>query len=77
MAGIGLTPGRPMTAEDIRDLQCWARHTRRASGRRRVLGCSLLGHQRTKTIERALDLANRVGGDGGVERRGLELGMSK
>ena len=30
MAGIGLAPCRSMVAEDIRDLQRWARHARRS-----------------------------------------------
>jgi hypothetical protein len=77
MAGIGLPPRRSMSAEDIRDLQRRARHARRASGRRRVPPLSLLDHQRREAIERALDLADRIGGDARVKRRGLELGMSE
>jgi hypothetical protein len=34
MAGIGPAPCRTVAAEDIRDLQRWARHARRASGGR-------------------------------------------
>jgi hypothetical protein len=34
MAGIGLAPCRSMVAEDIRNLQPWTRHPRRASGGR-------------------------------------------
>jgi hypothetical protein len=30
VAGVGPTPSRAMAAEDIRDLQCWTRHERRA-----------------------------------------------
>jgi len=41
MAGIGFTPCRSMTAEDIRDLQCRAQQARRALGGRLVLGSSL------------------------------------
>ena len=37
MAGIGLAPCRSMAAEDIRDLQAWTRHARRALGGRLVL----------------------------------------
>jgi hypothetical protein len=71
MAGVGLPPRRAMAAEDIRDLQRRARHERRASGGRLVLGpillgLILLGHQRSKTIQRARHLAERVGGDLGV-----------
>jgi hypothetical protein len=37
MAGIGFTPSRSMAAEDVRNLQNWTRHQRRASGGRLVL----------------------------------------
>src|SRR2546423_1631339 len=33
MAGVGLTPRQSMAAEDIRDLQCRARHPRQPGGR--------------------------------------------
>jgi len=35
MAGMGLTPGRAMIAEDIRNLQSWTRHapSRQPGGR--------------------------------------------
>src|SRR6266850_8515860 len=42
-----------------------------------ALDLALLGPQRREAIERAHDLADRVGGDARVERRGLKLGMSK
>ena len=77
MAGVGFAPCRAMVAEDIRDLQPWTRHARRALGGRRVLGRVLPGPQRSKAVERAHDLADRIGGDLGVKRRGLELGMPK
>src|SRR3979490_1641249 len=32
MAGVGFAPRRSMVAEDIRDLQPWTRHVRRALG---------------------------------------------
>ena len=75
MAGVGFTPRRSMAAENIRDLQRRARHARRALGGRLVLGLVLLGHQRSETIQRAHDLADGVGGDAGVERCRIELGM--
>ena len=54
MAGIGFTPRRSMTAEDIRDLQCRAQQARRALGGRLVLGLVfglvLLGDQRSEAI---------------------------
>jgi len=77
MAGIGLTPSGPIVAENVRDLQRWARHARCTLGGRLVLGFTLLGHQRCETIQRAHDLADRVGGDVGVERRRVDLRMSE
>jgi len=35
------------------------------------------GHQRREAIQRAHDLADGVGGDAGIERRGVEFGMSQ
>ena len=97
MAGIGLAPCRSMVAEDIRNLQPWTRHARRASGGRldrrhdlrhglgyglgydlrHGLGRIFFGHQRREAIQRAHDLADGVGGDAGVERRGVEFGMTQ
>src|SRR5258708_8109753 len=39
MAGIGLAPCRSMAAEDIRNLQLWPCHPRRALGGRLVFLC--------------------------------------
>ena len=72
MAGIGTAPCRAMVAEDIRNLQRRARHARRASGGRLVL-LDLAD----ETIERAGDVADRIGGDLRVARRRVELGMSE
>ena len=77
MAGVGFTPRRSMAAEDIRNLQPWTRHPRRASGGRLVLLFILLGHQRREAIQWAHDLADRVGGDAGVERRRVQLGVAQ
>ena len=85
MAGIGLAPCRSMAAENIRHLQPWTRHARRASGGRldrrhdlrHGLGRIFFGHQRRQAIQRAHDVADRVGGDAGVERRGVEFGMTQ
>src|SRR6266849_8351378 len=85
MAGIGLAPRWSMAAEDIRNLQPWTRQQRRALGGRLrlgllfdlLLGLVLVGPQRREAIERAHDLADRIGGDARVERRRLKLGMSK
>ena len=72
MAGIGLTPCRAMVAEDIRNLQSRARHARRASAGRP----DLLELERD-VLQRAHDLADRLGGDAGIERRGVELGVTE
>ena len=89
MAGVGLAPRRSMAAEDIRNLQLWTCQERRALGGQLRLGLlfglvldlvldlALRGPQRREAIERAHDLADRVGGDARVERCGLKLGMSK
>jgi len=72
MAGVGTTPRRSMAAEDIRNLQRRARHARRASGGRP----NLLELQRDM-LQRAHDLTDGLGGDTGVERRGIELGVTE
>src|SRR5262250_1519988 len=89
MAGVGLAPRRSMASEDIRNLQPWTRQQRRASGWRlglglvvslllgRVFGVVLLEPQRREAIERAHDLADRVGSDARIERRRLEFGVTE
>jgi hypothetical protein len=85
MAGIGLAPCLAMAAEDIRNLQPWTCQKRRALGGRLGLGLLLglvldlvlLGPQRSEAVERAHDLTDSVGGDAGVQRRRLQLRMSK
>src|SRR5258708_21868967 len=72
MAGIGFTPCRSTVAENIRVLQRWVRHASRTSGGR--LGLLQLARD---GIERAHDLADRLGGDAGIERRGIELGVAE
>jgi len=73
MAGIGLTPCRSMVAEDIRDLQSWARHACRVLSRRLVFSTA----QWRETIKRAHDFADGVGRDAGIERSSIEFGMPK
>src|SRR5258708_34350877 len=43
----------------------------------RVFGLVLLGLQRREAVERAHDLADRVGGDARIERSRLKLGMAE
>ena len=72
MAGIGSAPCRAMVAEDIRNLQRRARHARRASGGRLVL-LDLADEM----IERAGDVADRIGRDLRIARCRIEFGMSE
>jgi hypothetical protein len=81
VTGIGGASRRPVVAEDIRDLQCRVRQARRALGGRLLpgllFGHVLLGHQRSETIQRAHDLADRVGGDVRVKRRRIKFGVTE
>src|SRR5271166_1697612 len=72
MASVGLTPGGPMAAEDVRNLKRGTRH-----GRRRLSWriASLL--KQGEPVERAHHLADRGGGHARVERRRVELGVSQ
>ena len=45
MTGVGFTPRRSMVAEDIRNLQPWTRHPRRASAGRHTPEFVVLGRQ--------------------------------
>ena len=72
MTGVELPPSRSVVAEDIRDLKRWTRHASRALRWRLVLP-GLAG----EALQRTYHLADRLGGDARVERRGLELGMSE
>ena len=65
MAGVGSAPRRSMTAQDIRDAS-------RASGGRLDL-LELAGDM----LQRAHDLADGLGGDAGIERRRVELGVTE
>ena len=63
VTGVGGTPGGPVVAEDVRDLQCWAGQGRDALRRRLGLLASpgpppWLGQQ----VERALDAGDHAGG---------------
>jgi len=70
MAGIGFTPSGPVVAEDVRNLQNWTGHQRRASSGRLVLLAD-------EMIERASDVADRIGRNLRIARRGVEFGMSE
>jgi hypothetical protein len=72
MAGVGSAPRRSMAAEDIRDLQRWTRHKSRALGGR-LSPLELAGDM----LQRAHDLADRLGGNAGIERRGIERGVAE
>ena len=72
MASIGLTPCRPVIAEDIRDLQRRARHARRALGGRRAFVA-----RSDETIERARHLADDLGRNLGIARGRIELDVAE
>src|SRR5260370_35018291 len=72
VAGIGFTPSRSMVAKDVRNLQRWTGHERRELCGRLVL-LKLEGNM----LQRAHDLPDRLGGDAGVERGGVEVGVSQ
>jgi hypothetical protein len=71
MAGVGITPGGSVVAEDIRDLKSRAAHACRALRRR------LTPAQRCEPIERAGDGTDGGCGDAGIQRRGVELGVTQ
>jgi len=64
VADMGSTPSGPVVAEDIRDLKRRARQRAGGSGRRR--------YRHGEMLERAGDLAERLEGDAGVERGGVD-----
>jgi hypothetical protein len=61
MPALLLPPGRPVGAEDVRDLQAWHERALRGLGR----------------LQRTEHLAQGLGGHLGIERRGLELLVSE
>ena len=72
MASVGLAPRRAMGAKDVGDLQARPRHA--ASVRRARIGSLEVEAQ---PLERALDVADRVDGDAGVERGRLQFGVAE
>jgi hypothetical protein len=71
VTAVGKTPRGPVVAEDIRDLQSWPGHWGLLCWR-----CVYpLRRERREPVQRAHDLTNDVGGDLGVARGGVELGM--
>src|SRR5664280_2950127 len=72
MAGVGSAPCRSMAAENICDLQNWTRHKSRA-----LRGRPARSAHQEEQDERARYLPDRLGGHLGVERRGVELGVSE
>src|SRR5260370_10691906 len=69
MAGVGWGPCGSMAGEDIGDLQRRTRQERRGLRGRR--------HGRGEMLKRAGNLAERLDGDAGVERRRIELLVPK
>ena len=74
MAGVGLAPRRPMGVKDVGDLQAVTRGRAmrpRSGGRRSAREVD------AQPFQRALDVADRVDGDAGVERGRLQLGVAE
>jgi hypothetical protein len=68
VTGVGVAPFRSVAAEDIRHLE------RRAGQKRpRVTRPASSPYPRGEMLERARNLAQRLEGDAGVERRGIEF----
>src|SRR5687768_17850570 len=70
MPGIGVAPRRSVVAEDVRAVQPWTGYDDLA-----LPGRLMLRSQQREPVERAHDRTDRGGGDTGVERGGLELGV--
>src|ERR1043166_1882944 len=72
MAGVGMPPRRTVGAGDIRDLPRRARPARPA-----LVGWASLLKLERDMLERAHQLTDRLGGNTGIERRGVELGVTE
>jgi len=72
MAAVGVTPSGPVVAEDIRDLQSRTGHVCRLS--RWLVD---LGLRQGEPVERTHHHAKRVGGDLGIARGRVELGVTE
>jgi len=70
MTAVGVTPCGPVVAEDVRDLQSWP-----GQGNR-VLRRSALPRQ-GQMVERTGDRSQQIGGDLGIARGRIELGVSE
>src|SRR4029077_20913141 len=71
MTGVGRAPSRAMGAKDVSDLQARPRHAGLSGGRRSAREVD------AQPLQWALDVADRVDGDAGVERRRLQLRVSE
>src|SRR6202166_4044719 len=79
MPAVGLTPRRPVIAENVRDLQSWSSHGPASLRRRRLRTVSLRtpAARRAQTLQGALDLGNQSDRHATVAGRRLGLGMSE
>ena len=71
VTGVGLAPSRAMGAKDVGDLEERPRHADLSGGRRSAREVD------PQPLQWALDVADRVDGDAGVERRRLQLRVSE
>ena len=73
MPGVGLAPGSPVAAEDVRNLKRCTRH-----GPRRLRPWApLSSSDQAEPVQGAHHLADRAGGHARVERRRVKLRVSK
>src|SRR6202166_2100930 len=79
MPAVGLTPRRPVIAENVRDLQSWSSHGPASLRRRRLRTVSLRtpAVRRAQTLQGALDLGNQSDRHATVAGCRLGLGMSE
>ena len=73
MPGVGLAPGCPVAAEDVRNLKRGTRH----GPRRLRLGLVLLLLDQAEPVQRAHHFADRACGHARVKRRRVELGVAE
>jgi hypothetical protein len=71
VASVGIAPGGSVVAEDVRDLESRTGHECRPLRRR----LNSAERQRRQPVEWTDDRTDRVGGDAGVKRSGIEFAV--
>ena len=73
MPGVGLAPGSPVAAEDIRNLKRGTRH----GPRRLSLGLVLLLFDQAEPVQAGSSLCGSCWWPRGIKRRRVELGVTE